>query len=368
MSARMILLMIKLMVPVIGVCGYFAFDFYTVNKFARMGDGDGVSVGEYISGIVPGAAAIGVGVEAPPDMPTALVDMLPKAPEGWVIRPTEPGDIAAYMPENVDEKAALYVGAVVNPRGGNGTEEARLTYTNGPKLVVFEAVRHPNFIFTSFGATQLKMELQFTSSLYRGSDFMTVRGMEFTEDLLPEEAGLRYFYGNVSSQIWIRVLATRSMTDMDMLPFFETLHVPAINASVVDKVSGMGEVPVIVLTSAMDAERRAAREAEKGEGQLSRAQEREKKKAERAAEKAAAKLKKAADREAAQAAAAAEKAEAQKKAADRAKGIEQDEATGVIIRKGTGKEKKSAKTTAGFGDDGCKMVGARKVCGGPDGD
>ena len=368
MSARMILLMIKLMVPVIGVCGYFVFDFYMANKFARMGDGDGISVGEYIAGIVPGVEAIGVGVETPPEMPTNLADMLPKAPEGWAIRPTEPGDIAVYLTENVDEKVKRYVGAVVAPRGGNGTEEARFTYTNGSKLVVFEAVRHPNFIFTSFGATQLKMELQFTSSLYRGSDFMTVRGMEFTEDLLPEEAGLRYFFGNVSSQIWIRVLATRSMTDMDMLPFFETLHVPAINASVVEKVSGMGDVPVIVLASAMDAERRAAREAEKGTGKLSRAQERERKKAERAAEKAAAKLKKAAEREAAEAAAAVEKAEAQQKADDLAKGIEEDEDTGVKIRKGTGEEKKPAKTKFGFADDGCKMVGARKVCGGTDGD
>jgi len=364
----MILLMIKLMVPVIGVCGYFAFDFYMANKFARTGDGDGVSIGEYISGIVPGVAAIGVGVETPPEMPTELAAMLPKAPEGWAIRPTEPGDIAAYMPENVDEKTSRYVAAVVNPRGGNGTEEARFTYTNGPKLVVFEAVRHPNFIFTSFGATQLKMELQFTTSRYSGSDFMTVRGMEFTEDLLPEEAGLRYFFGSVSSQIWIRVLATRSMTDMDLLPFFETLHVPAINANVIDKVVGMGEVPVIVLASAMDAERRAAREAEKGTGKLSRAQEREQKKAERDAKRAAAKVKKAAEREAAEAAVATEQAEEQQKADDHAKGVGQDEGTGVTIRKGTGKEKKSSKPKAGFGDDSCKMVGARKVCGGSDGD
>lgn len=365
---RVSILLMGAFTPVVAIGAYFALNFYNVNNLASMDDGDGVSVGEYIAGVIPGAAALGVGVETPPEMPTDLADMLPKAPEGWAMRLTEPGDISAYMPASVDEKASLYVGAVVAPRGGNGTEEARFTYSNGPKLVVFEAVRHPNFIFTSFAAAQLKMELQFITARYSGSDFMTVRGMEFSEDLLPQDVGLRYFYGNVSSQIWVRVLATRSMTDMELLPFFETLHVPAINASVVEKVAGMGEVPVIVLASAMDAERRAAREAEKTSGKQTRAQEREQRKTERAAEKAAAKLKKAADREAAEASAAVEKAEAEKKAEDRAMGVEQDEDTGVIIRKGTGKEKKPAKTIAGFGDDGCKMVGARKVCGITDGD
>ena len=343
MSARVLLLLMKLIFPLMGLLGYLAFDFWNVNRMARFGDGDGVTVGEYIGGWVSLGQAIGSSSAADgPPMPTELADMLPKAPEGWTRRPSEPSDIDAFMPADGNEKLTKYVRAVVNPRDGNGTKDVRLTYENGPRRVVFELVRYPNFIFTSFGAMQLKMNLQMTSAQYGGRNFMTVRGMEITEDLLPEEVGLRYFFGSVGSQIWVRVLATRSMTDQELLPFFETLHVPAMNADVVDKQSGMGELPIIVLVSALDEDRRVARAELQATETKSRAQEREKRNAERAAEKAAREQ----DKE------------------DRANGIERDVDSGVILRKGAGADKKKPKKTkAGFGDDGCTVEGGRKICG-----
>ena len=188
------------------------------------------------------------------EMPSDLAMMLPKAPEGWTMRPTEPGDIDAFLPAEGSEKALREVRAAINPRGGNGVREVRMTYANGARKVVFELVRYPDFVFTSFAAAHLKMELQMNSSRFSGRGFMTVRGMEINENELPDEIGLRYLVGDVAGQIWLRALAPRTMTDQDLLPFFETLHVPAMNANVIEKVAGMGEVPVIVVASVLEEE------------------------------------------------------------------------------------------------------------------
>jgi hypothetical protein len=348
MRAFVLLNLLKFVIPpLFALCGYLAFDFWNANRMARMGDGDGVTVGEYLSGLVS-MAALAAESEDAPDLPGDLEAMMPRTPEGWAVQPTVPEDIAAYLPEGVDPELAAYVGAVVNPRDGNGVKQVRQTYSKGSQRVVVEMIRYPDFVFTSFAATGVKFELQMTSPKYRGQGFMTVRGMEMVEDVLPEEVGLRYFMGDVSSQIWVRVLATRTMTDEELLPFFQTLHVPAMNGNVVDKVAGMGEVPVIVLASAMEAEARAVWEAESA----ARASEEATKASEQAAERAA--------KEAEQAAKA--EAKAQEKA-DKARGVTTDEETGVKIRKGEGDAKKKDKTKAGFGDDGCALVDGRKVCG-----
>ena len=351
---RLFGLVMGLFFSLVAAGGYLAFDYWNVNRMSRMGDGDGVSVGEYLGGWLSLAQSASASEAGGPVMPTELAAMLPKPPEGWTLRPTDPADIDAYMQAGADEKLARYVRAVVNPRGGNGVHEARQTYENGPRKVVFELVRYPNFIFTSFGAAALKMELQMTHAKYSGRDFMTVRGMEFTEDLLPEEVGLRYFFGTVADQFWVRVLAPRTMTDEELLPFFETLHVPAMNADVVEKVAGMGEVPVIVLASALQEETRAARDAERNDEAAMKERQYAEKRAQAEAEKAAQ-----------QEAARAEEAAREQEAADRANGIETDLETGIKVRKGTGDGKNAAeKPKAGFGADNCTKVGTRKVCGG----
>ncbi len=332
--------------PIVALAGYMAFDFWNVNRMAKFGNGDGVSVTEYLGGWVSLAGAVG-GPKAP-ELPTELAAMIPKAPEGWTVRPTQPADIADYVASDAPEKLASYVGAVVAERPGNGVRQLRQTYSNGAKMVIFEVIRYPNFVFTSFGATQIKMEIQWITPEYSGRDFMVVRGMEFVEDVLPDKVALRYFLGDVGDQIWVRVLATKDMTDEDLLPFFQTLHVPAMAADVVDKVAGMGEVPVIVLASVIEGEERAAWEAERAAS----ATEAERERAEKEAEKAA--------KEQAQAEREAEKAQ---KAEDKARGVTTDDASGVKVRKGTGDEKKKGKTRAGFGDEGCQVINGRKACG-----
>ena len=63
---------------------------------------------------------------------------------------------------------------------------------------------------------------------------------------------------DVGAQIHIRVLVPKRMKEAELVAFFETLHVKAMNASVVDNVEGLGDVPVIVLASALTDEDREA--------------------------------------------------------------------------------------------------------------
>lgn len=344
---RALLLLRFVLFPIFGLSFYLAIDFWNANRMARGGDGDGITVGKYLQGWVSMAAMATEGDDAT-ILPGDLATMMPKAPEGWSMQPTQPQDLDAYLPEGTDKTLAAYLRAVASPRKGKGLKEVRQTYTQGSRMVIVEMVRYPDFIFTSFAATGVKFELQMTMPEYQPRGFMTVRGMEFVEDVLPEEVALRYFMGNVSAQIWVRVVASRSMSDQDLLAFFGTLHVPAMNANVVDRVAGMGEVPVIVLASAMEAEARAAWEAERA----AHVSEEAGKAAEKAAERA--------EKEARQA--AKEEAKA-RKAEDKARGVTTDEETGVKVRKGKGDARSKEKTKAGFGDSGCKDVDGRKVCG-----
>lgn len=277
--------------PLISFGGYLAFDFWNVNRVAKYGDGDGVSFVEYAKGWVSFADIVSdaSNPDATAPVPTELAAMLPKAPPGWRIRPVDKADADAFIPKGTEKELAEYVRAVVNERPGNGLQQVRQTYQNGGHVVVIELIRYPDLIFTSFGAMQIKMELQMTGTKYRSTPFMTVRGMEIAEDLLPGDIGLRYFIGDVSDQIWLRVLASKPVTDESLLPFFETLHVPAMAASVIEKQDGMGEVPVIVLASVIEDQTRAALEAERADQEARFAEARaEKDAALRAEEQAAA--------------------------------------------------------------------------------
>ncbi len=340
--------LMSLILPVFGLGAYLAFDYWNVNRMARGGEGDGVSVTEYLSGWLSLADALSAGDAG--DMPQELAAMLPAPPPGWTVQPTEPADLDALVPAMAETEAGMKrlaeVRAIAAGREGNGIRDARLTYRNGARTVVFEVMRYPDFIFTSFAAMQLKMELQMGSLGDGARRFLTVRGMEFVEKDLPEGYGLRYFEGNLSAQVWVRVLASTPMTDEDLLPFFQTLHVPALNGQVIEQVAGMGEVPVIVLASALAAEDRARWEAARDAEALRLAGDR----AARAAEEEAARA-----------------AEAQAKA-DRKQGIETDAETGVVIRKGAAEGSVAAKDRkaagGGLADSGCTQEGGRKVCGG----
>jgi hypothetical protein len=251
--------------------GYMFFDYKMSAKWSGREDAEGLTFTEYLSGLSGRIAGLST-ASAASGLPTELAAMLPKPPEGWTARPVVAADIEQFLPESTrdaDTKAMAAIEAMALAEGGKGTEVATLAYEKGNRTVLIRAVRYPNIIFTSFMAMEQRFTLQMQSAEFRGTEFMTVRGLDVTEDLLPEGFRGRYFVADVGAQIHIRLLAPRRMKDAELVPFFQTLHVEAMNASVIDKVEGLGQVPVIVLASALaDAEREAylaavaAREAE----------------------------------------------------------------------------------------------------------
>lgn len=251
--------------------GYVFFDYKMSARWSGREDAEGLTFTEYLSGFSGRFAGLG-GSAAAAGLPTQLVDMLPKPPEGWTVRPTDAADVEGFLPKSTkkaDKQAVAAVTKVGDTTASSGTEVAALTYEKGDRKVVIKAVRYPNIIFTSFAAMAQRMELQMMTAEFRGTEFMTVRGLDVTEDLLPEGFRGRLFIADFGAQIHLRVLAPKRMTDEELVPFFQTLHVKALNAGVIDKVEGLGDVPVIVLASALaDAEREAyladvaAREAE----------------------------------------------------------------------------------------------------------
>ena len=240
--------------------GYLYFDYRMSAKWSGREDAEGLTFGEYLSGLSGRLSGL-TGSASAAGMPTKLADMLPKPPEGWTVRPTEAADVEGFLPKSpgkADKEAVAAVTAVGQAEAGSGTEVAALTYERGDRKVVIKAVRYPNVIFTSPASLAQRLELQSATARFRGTEFMTVRGLDVTEDLLPDGFRGRYFLADVGAQIHLWVLAPKRMTDEDLLPFFQTLHVKALNADVIDPVTGLGDVPVIVLASALDEAGRAA--------------------------------------------------------------------------------------------------------------
>lgn len=238
--------------------GFMFFDYRMSARWAGREDAEGLTFAEYLSGLGGRVAGL-TSAAAASGLPTKLADMLPKPPEGWTARPVVAADIQPFLPKstrNADKKAMAAIEAMALADGGKGTEVATLAYEKGDRTVLIRAVRYPNMIFTSFAAMEQRLALQRQSAEFRGTEFMTVRGLDVIEDLLPEGFRGRYFVADVGAQIQLRVLAPRRMKDEDLVAFFRSLHVQAMNASVIDKVEGLGEVPVIVLASALDTEAR----------------------------------------------------------------------------------------------------------------
>lgn len=239
---------------VLGLGGYVYFDYTNSGR----AEADGLTFTEYLASYASGVTVGGAGSAR---LPGKLVDMLPRAPEGWTVRPVEAGDIAAFLPQNrrsVPKDLLAHVEAVVKSASGRGVETAALTYERGDRKVIFQAVRYPDAIFTTVAESPRRAELQARSAKFSATEFMTVRGLDVQEDLLPAEVKARLFLADVGAQIHLRVLAPERMKDQDLVPFFQTLQVEAMNVSVVDKQVGLGRVPVIVLASLLDAPSRAA--------------------------------------------------------------------------------------------------------------
>ena len=233
--------------------GYMFVDYKMSARWAGSEDADGLTFSEYLSGLSGRIGGLGGGSSS--GMPSKLADMLPKPPEGWTARPVEAEDVKGFLPKKskgADKAGLAAVNAMAGGESGSGVEVAALTYEKGDRKLIIKAVRYPNVIFTSFMAMQQRMELQMRTAEFRGTEFATVRGLDLSEDLLPEGFRGRMFFADVGAQIHLRILAPKRMADEDLVPFLETLHVRAMNAGVIDKVEGLGDVPVIVLASALD--------------------------------------------------------------------------------------------------------------------
>lgn len=328
---------------VIGLFGYMAFDFTMANRSLVANGGEPMGFAAYLNGLTGFTAAWTRATAAPgvDPMPDTLVAMLPRAPEGWSTRPAEEADAQGFLAEGTGPDATALITAVTRPEDGKGVQRVAQVFQNGPSLVVVELVRYPDLIFTSFMAMAEKTKLQMLTWEIPGTPFMTVRGLEMREADLRGDVPARVFLADVGAQIHIKVLAPKTMSDQDLLPFFETLHVQAMNADVVGKVAGLGEVPVIVLASAITEETRRAAEEERAAAEV------------RARDAAAA----------AEAAAARAAAEAAAPAA--AEGEAEPEQAGVTVNKGISGETggSTLKMGGGLPGDNCQSVSGSKTCG-----
>lgn len=280
----------------VGLGGFVAIDYNMSKRWSGTEDSEGLTFSEYLGGYAGRIAGLGGSSGSARGLPTELADMLPKPPEGWTVRPATEDDLADFLPKKrgaVPKKALAYLEAVVS-EAGRKTESVSMTYENGERKAIFQLVRYPDVIFTSFMAMQQRFELQMNTAMFSGTPFMTVRGLDVSEDLLPEEVKARFFFADVGAQIHLRVLTSNRMKDKDMVPFFQTLHVAAMNADVVDKQDGLGDVPVLVLASVMDDLTRAAYEADLAQREADMAAQSEAERIE-AEEKAAAEAAKAAE-------------------------------------------------------------------------
>lgn len=197
-----------------------------------------------------------------------LDSMMPRPPEGWTMRPLAEGDadIEGFLPrsgDNADAASIDLVKAAASTRVEQGATVAIQAYERGERRVIIQLIRLPDSIFTELAAFDRRHELQVQAAALRGRPFMTVRGLDVTEEFLGEGMRVRTFRATVGAQLQLRVLASRRLGDDDLVPFFETLDVAAMNAAVVDRQPGLGEVPVLVLGSALNEEDLADYEADR---------------------------------------------------------------------------------------------------------
>lgn len=253
----------SLFFSLLGLGGYLAIDYFLLNQSARSRGEEPISFVTYMGGWTGLAATFAEGDSAARDLPETLVAMMPRAPEGWATAPTRLEDATPFVTPGLSPEDLALITDAATENEGRGVDQVRTTYTSGPRTVIVELVRYPNLIFTSFAATHLKMELQFRTMEIPTRDFAVVRGLPVLEARLAADAPARVFLADIGGQIHLRVTAPATFADADLLPFLETLHVPAMNADVIDKVPGLGEVPLIVLASGLAPEDHALWQAER---------------------------------------------------------------------------------------------------------
>jgi hypothetical protein len=271
---------LRLLTLGLGAAGLVALDYYRSLQTASASEGAAeMTFRTYLDGIPARIASVTGSSGTTAGLTGTLADMLPRAPEGWTVRPATADDIDVFLPKSSgdgDPVARDLVKSIASTRVSKGAEVVILTYEKGERRVMVQAVRFPDRIFTDDTALEERFDLQMQSARQPGRPFMTVRGLDVTEDFLGDGMRARYLVADVGAQIRIRVLASKRLKDADLVAFLETLNVKAMNADVVDRQAGLGDLPVIALASAMTDAGREAYEADRSErlaGAVTRAEE-----------------------------------------------------------------------------------------------
>ena len=239
-------------------------DYNTVRKQAVAAEQPVPDFRTYLDGLQPRIVSLvfSSDVDAGPSLATDLAQMLPRAPDGWTLRPAERDDIQSFLPKEkgkLEGKAAALIESLVKPKGPKGSNAVALVYEKGDRKIIVKAIRYPD---STFGDPAAHAALLKDDSPFRQSNFLRVRGLDVMEDTLPDGMRGRLFSGDVGGQIRIWILAPKRTSDEDLLPFFETLDVRAMNAAVIDREDGLGEIPVMLLVSDLDEAGLAAYEAD----------------------------------------------------------------------------------------------------------
>jgi hypothetical protein len=257
-----------LVLVLIGAGGILFIDFNRTVQQASAAEAEPPSFEAYLE-TVPGKLASLTASTRTSSGRLELADMLPRAPDGWTARPLaegDGGDMASFLPRSGTDGDAEGVDLVESIGKGEVPKSAAVAihaYERGERRVVVQLVRFPDEIFTGLETAERRHELEVAAAALDGRPFMTVRGLDVTEEFLGEGMRARYFTADVGAQIRLRVLASRRLQDDDLVPFFTTLNVKAMNADVTNPQPGLGEVPVLVLGSALGEADRATFEADR---------------------------------------------------------------------------------------------------------
>jgi hypothetical protein len=237
---------------VIGASGFLALDYNMARQRAVADDQRVPTVEEYLGGLSARIAAA-TSSQATPGMPTDLAGMLPRAPEGWTLRPMVADDLLPFLPKagaQADATAIRLINEAGRTEIAETDEVVVQTYVKGDRWVVVQAFGYPDDVFTNPARHQLAYTLRTQGAQFPALPVMTLRGLDITEDMLPAE-GIRgrLLMADVGGQIHLRILVPKRMKDADLLDVLETLNVAAMNALVVLKQDGLGEVPVVILAA-----------------------------------------------------------------------------------------------------------------------
>lgn len=203
---------------------------------------------------------------------TRLALMLPAAPEGWQSRPIEADDARTLLARKDNDPASVsLIEGLLALAGPGEAATALAAFGRKDRLVVFKLLRQPDAVFTDPARLAELDGLIAARAQQETTEFMRVRGLDVAELVLPDSLRARVFTAELGGQLRLWVLASGRLSDADLLPFFETLDVSAMNAAVRNHEGGLGEIPVIVVLSELDDAERAAYVADRDGRETERA-------------------------------------------------------------------------------------------------